>query len=53
MEHKNKEKVDVSIDFIYSVPKIVYWKYFKEILQAVSIVLINTCVWLVSTFIAE
>jgi len=45
--------VSYNIDFIYSVPGIVYWKYFKEILQAVSVVLINIFVWLVGTFIAE
>ena len=43
----------VTIDYIDSVPGIVYREYFKGFLRAVSVVLINTFVWVVGISAAD
>ena len=43
----------VSIDYIDSVPGIVYREYFKRFLRAVSVVQINTFVWVVGVSAAD
>ena len=48
-----RQAVGLAIDYIDSVPGIVYREYFKGFLRAVSVVLINTFVWVVGISVAD